>query len=434
MKKSLISVFILSPFFSIAQSQGIAFEHGVSWQEVFQMAQKENKYIFVDCYASWCEPCKYMDKKVYPIDSVGAFMNQRYISVRMQMDTTPQDNDEIRQWYAIALAAGEKYHIESYPSYLFFSPDGQVVHKDIGGKNTRDFLSMVRAAMDPQQQYYTLLADYRSGNMNYTLMPVLVAAARRIKQDSLSKQVYLEYMNHYLDTLSEERLWTRDNIQFVSRYSSFVNVTDKIFQLYYQSRITIDSTMRDRDDGHYADVLINRILYRDEVKPEVDEALATTTEPRWHYLEKVISKNYDVVYAQKNILQGRVEYYKTKKSWKNYIKYFVRQQEMNGIEYCQPELGKSNIDLNNVAYEVFQYDDNKRELEKALAWVNRVLDAANKPDPQAMDTKANLLYKLGKKSEALTLEEKSYTLSPRDEEIATNYEKMKSGLPTWSLE
>jgi thiol-disulfide isomerase/thioredoxin len=416
----------------MAQNQEISFEHGLGWQEVLQKARNENKYVFVDCYASWCGICKWMDKNVYLVDSVGSFMNERFISVRMQMDTTAQDNDDIRQWYGIARIVGGKYQIGAYPSYLFFSPDGQAVHKDVGRKNIREFLTMVRAAMDPAQQYYTLLADYGSGNMTYIWMPVLAYAAGRIGQDSLVKQVSLDYMHHYLETLSGEQLWTRDNILFIYRYSSFVNINDKIFQLFYQSRTAIDSVMHDLDYGHFSDALINKILYRDDVDPQINKALMTTVEPRWHYLEKAISKNYDVVYAKKNVLKGRVEYYKAKKIWKSYIKYFVRLQELNGIE-SWPGLNRG-FDLNNDAYEVFKYDNNKRDLGKALSWVNRALVSVNKPDPQAMDTKANLLYKLGKKSEGLTLEEESHTLRPRDKEIAANYEKMKNGLPTWPLE
>jgi thiol-disulfide isomerase/thioredoxin len=434
MKKNLIWALMLSPLFSIAQSQGIAFEHGLSWQEVLQKAQRENKYVFVDCYATWCGPCKWMDKKVYPIDSVGVFMNQRYISVRIQMDTTPQDNEESRRWYAIAHTVEDKYHIGAYPAFLFFSPDGVVRHKDIGGKNITEFLSMVRAAMDPQQQYYTLLADYRSGKMNDTLMPVLADAARRVGQDSLSRHVCRDYMLHYLERLPEEQLWTRENILFVYRFSIFVYSTDKIFQLYYQRRNTIDSVVHDMHDGHFSDALINEILYRYDVEPQVGKALTTTVEPRWHYLEKGISKNYDLIYAKKNVIEGRIEYYKAKKNWKKYIKYFFRQQEMNGIDNWQASSPIMSITLNNRAYEVFQYDDNKRELKKALIWVDRVLAAEKTPDPQAMDTKANLLYKLGKRSEGLNLEERSHAISPGDKEIAANYEKMKNGLPTWSLE
>jgi len=423
---------MLSPFFVIAQGQGVAFEHGLSWQEVLQKAQKENKYVFVDCYATWCGPCKWMDKEIYPVDSVGTFMNEKFISIRVQMDTTRQDNDETRQWYAIAHIFEVKYHFGAYPSYLFFSPDGQAVHKDVGGRDIKDFLSMVKAALDPQQQYYTLLTGYRKGGLIYTLMPVLANAARRVGQDSLAKQVSRDYIHHYLETLPEAQLWTRENILFIKQYSSFVNVNDKIFQSYYQGRVIIDSVMHDE---HFSDGLINEILYRDEVRSRVDKALTVNAEPNWHHLGKAISKHYDEFYAKKNVLQGRVEYYKAKQKWNKYIEYFIQEQEMNGIEARKPSKDAS-FDLNNAAFEVFEYSNNRRELRKALSWINNALTMTNTSYPKAeeMDTKANLLYKLGKRLEALSLEEKSHDLSPRDKEITADYEKMKSGLPTWPTE
>jgi len=419
---------ILCGYSQTDTTKGISFEHNLSWQEVLQKAKKENKYVFVDCYATWCGPCKWMDRNIYPIDSVGTFMNDRFISVRMQMDTNKQDNDEIRQWYATARAVGEEYHFRGYPSYLFFSPDGQAVHKGAGEKGIEDFLSMAKAALDPQQQYYTLLADYRKDNMSYSLMPVLANAAQGVGQDSLAKEVSRDYIQHYLEMLPEEQLWTKANILFIVQHSDFIDLEDKIFQVYYRNRMTINSVMHDKQ---FSDWLINYILYRDEVMPQVNKALKVTDEPNWHHLEMTISRNYNVLYAQKNVIQGRVEYYKAKKRWKNYIKCFIRQQEMNGIESWQAALGNTSFILNNDAYEVFKYDNNKRELKKALSWVNRALAAINTPYPPAMDTKANLLYKLGKKSEGLTLEKKSHDLLPRDKEIAANYEKMKSELPTW---
>src|SRR5580700_4668739 len=128
-------------------TKGIAFAHGLNWQEVLQKAKQENKYVFVDCYATWCAPCKYMDKKVYPVDSVGTFMNANFISVRVQMDSTRNDDDETQKWYSSAHDIQQKYHIGAFPSYLFFSSDGHAVHMDIGGKGIEDFLSVVKAAL-----------------------------------------------------------------------------------------------------------------------------------------------------------------------------------------------------------------------------------------------------------------------------------------------
>jgi len=414
-------------------TKGISFEHNLSWQEILQKAKKENKYVFMDCYATWCGPCKMMDKNVYTVDSVGTLMNEKFISVKIQMDSTKEDNDETRQLYATARYIETKYHIHAYPAYLFFSPSGEAIHKDIGEKDIQSFLVMAAAALDPTKQYYTLLANYRKGNNEYSLMPTLADAAQRVGQDSIAEQVAHDYMNHFLAALAKEQLWTRENILFVDRYSRGVKIKDKIFQLYYRNRLKVDSVM---NGEHFSDGVINYILYRDKVRSQVDRGLRTSADPNWRRLERTIGKDYDGIYAKKNVLRGQVDYYKEKKRWDRYIKYFIRQQEMNGISNLQASLNNSAT-LNNAAYEVFEYSTNKRELEKALLWVNQALKmVASTPFLQAldMDTKANLLYKLGKKSEGLSLEEQSHALSPRNKDIAANYEKMKSGLPTWTIE
>jgi len=426
----MIWFLILSPFLAIAQGKGVTFEHGLTWQEVLQKAKQENKYIFVDCYATWCGPCKWMDKNIYPVDSVGTLMNGKFISVRVQMDTVKQDNSETRQWYPIAHSFEEKYHVWSYPGFLFFSPDGQAIHKGVGEKDINGFLSMAEAALDPQQQYYTLLADYRKGILIDRLMPVLANEAGVLGQDSISTEVSRHYIHHYLETQPEAQLWTKDNIVFIQTYSSVVNIGYKIFQLFYQNRATIDSVMQNE---HFSADLINNIIYRDEVKSRVDFAVLANAEPNWHQLEKAISKQYTEVYAKKNVLRGRVEYYKLTKKWSKYTKYLIEEKEINGIEHVQPGQA-AFVDLNNCAFEVFEYSRNRKELEKALSWVNQSINMMARPFPEEMDTKANLLYKLGRKAEGLSLEEKSVSLAPGDKEIAANYEKMKHGLPTWPAE
>src|ERR1700710_7497 len=85
---------IFLPFRSRAQitsSNRIHFTKEISWNEILKKAKKDNKYIFIDCYASWCGPCKEMDKEVYTNDTVGNYMNSRFISVKYQLDTSKTD-------------------------------------------------------------------------------------------------------------------------------------------------------------------------------------------------------------------------------------------------------------------------------------------------------------------------------------------------------
>ncbi len=69
---------------------GMQFVQHSSWTKILAKAKEENKLIFVDCYATWCGPCKKMAKEVFPLADVGAFYNANYINVKAQMDSFRQ--------------------------------------------------------------------------------------------------------------------------------------------------------------------------------------------------------------------------------------------------------------------------------------------------------------------------------------------------------
>ncbi len=80
-------LFIWIPIASYPQTGGINFENGTSWQALLKLAKAENKYIFVDCYATWCGPCRFMAEHIFPQKEVGEYFNAHFINVRYQMDS-----------------------------------------------------------------------------------------------------------------------------------------------------------------------------------------------------------------------------------------------------------------------------------------------------------------------------------------------------------
>jgi thioredoxin-related protein len=414
----------------IAQTHGVAFINNTSWTELLQKAKAENKYIFVDCYATWCGPCKWMDKHVYTNDSVGAYMDAKFISVRIQMDSTEKDNEYVRHWYTNAHEIKQKYQIAAYPCYLFFSPEGNAVDKCVGALGINDFLSLASSAMDSKKQYYTLLTCYRNGEKDYSHMSILLKAARRAGELKASNEVALDYLHNYLDKLPENSKWTEEKIGLIDLYLDCIGCDDKIFALYYRNRKLIDSVMNNPD---YADTRINFIIYREKIKPILDKMKKSGEKPGWTRIENEIAKAYGLHYAKINILEGLVKYNNFIKDWHQYVKYFIQLKEEQGIENLQPTTELNRVTLNNQAYEVFQYGNN-RQLRKALSWVDRALSAQNSYF-DAIDTKANILYKLGRKEEGLALEEQAYALVPKGSlsyaDIQENFDKMKNNQPTW---
>ena len=109
---------------SMAQSKSIQWTGGLSWNEILQKSELENKYIFIDAYATWCKPCKEMDNNIYRNDTIADFFNDRFISVKLQMDKTKADDAFVKSWYEIADSLKKNYRIDGYPTFIFLSPAG----------------------------------------------------------------------------------------------------------------------------------------------------------------------------------------------------------------------------------------------------------------------------------------------------------------------
>ncbi|MEH0154280.1 thioredoxin family protein [Limibacter armeniacum] len=127
----------------------INFEHG-SWEEVKAKAKAEGKPIFVDAFATWCGPCQFMTKNVFT--QVGGFYNDSFVSFKLDMESE----------------AGQKFQkevhdVSAYPTLLYFSADGKLLHKNVGALDQDEFVALGEAALDPDRQVYALYDAYKSG-------------------------------------------------------------------------------------------------------------------------------------------------------------------------------------------------------------------------------------------------------------------------------
>jgi len=52
---------LFSYLLGLTAQRGVEFDRDLTWQQVKLKAKAENKYIFMDCYATWCGPCKKME-------------------------------------------------------------------------------------------------------------------------------------------------------------------------------------------------------------------------------------------------------------------------------------------------------------------------------------------------------------------------------------
>lgn len=179
-------VLLLALMFSpMVMAEGIKFDH-LSLDEALSKAKKENKIIFIDVYATWCGPCKYLSNSVFTDDDLGAYMNENFISVKI--DGEKEDG--------IALAMD--FEVDAYPTMMFVSPENKLLKKIVGAVEADRILSTAQGVVDPEStEIYKLQAAYDAGSRDQELMFDLITETLDLGEDAVP--IALEYVEHFPD-------------------------------------------------------------------------------------------------------------------------------------------------------------------------------------------------------------------------------------------
>jgi thioredoxin-related protein len=120
MRYLLIALLFVS-FASIAQDEpaGVRFFEG-TFRQAMAKAKKENKGIMFDAYTTWCGPCKVLKSKVFPNPELGAYINEHFVSIGVDMEAGEGP------------ALANMYPLEGYPTVFFLDASGKVKKKVLG--------------------------------------------------------------------------------------------------------------------------------------------------------------------------------------------------------------------------------------------------------------------------------------------------------------
>lgn len=411
---------ILLPFATLAQSgptaqaqdtKGVHFEDNLSWTAIKAKAEAEHKYIFMDCFTTWCGPCKYMAKTIFPQEESGNFFNDKFISVGVQLDTSAKDNDRVRSWYADAHAIAEEYGIRAYPTYLIFSPDGKPLHRLVGSRATaKEFVNDMQSTFDTTKQYYTQLQQFHDGRHDSAFLRRLAMMSINVYDLNEGQKVADAYCSTQSDPYSPGVLDM--TLQFTR------STTDKGFAVLLAHPDKVDAAM----GAGMAEQRVYAILLQEYVSPAIRKAGSGT--PDWRTVRKAIAAHYPAQ-AEEATEKSEALYYQHKGDWPHFQTAIVTYMKKYGAHATPGE-------LNDFAWTVFQNCPDMMCVSDALDWSKRSFK--DKAEPAYMDTYANILYKMGKKDDAIAWEQKALDLS--DDASKPGYQstidKMKKGEKTWN--
>lgn len=165
--------------------EGIQFVD-LSLQETIEQAKKEGKLVFVDCYTSWCGPCKMMSKQVFTQKYIGEYFKEHFVSLKVDMEKG--EGPEL----------AKLYEVKAYPTMLVLTSEGEVKYKILGGQDPRSFMEKIYRSMEPGSSYTQLKVQYDAGNRTNSMMSVYLITmndAGELKDPFNEVRDYLNSLN-----------------------------------------------------------------------------------------------------------------------------------------------------------------------------------------------------------------------------------------------
>ena len=187
MKKILIlGTALLCGFLGRVAAQGVEFRD-LTFGQALEQARTENKLVFMDCYTSWCGPCKNMLKNVFTLPEAGEFMNAHFVCVKYDMEKGE------------GIGLKKQFAVRAFPTFFIIRPDGTVQHRLAGGSQWERFRERVARGLEETTSYAYLNERYQQGKLARKQYPHYVQALKDAGDRPAVKNVCMEVFGQLSD-------------------------------------------------------------------------------------------------------------------------------------------------------------------------------------------------------------------------------------------
>jgi thiol-disulfide isomerase/thioredoxin len=362
--KKYIFALLLTLAVTTSVKADIQFQHG-PWQEILAQAGKENKLIFVDAFTSWCGPCKWMAANTFTNDEVATFFNANFINAKIDMEKGEGPD------------LAETYNVRAYPTLLFVNAAGELVHFAIGALDAAQFLKLGKDVLDPN-----------------------FASLAKMKKQFAAGETDREFLATYILSLKEVGESTEAALaKFRSGMSGAALLEDNNWKVFNALLNKLDSEEAQYFLAHLSDFAKKhgeeQVYYKalNMYSSGMIKAIYTGGTPAEYDAGKQILLNSGVKGAAYRALSYDLEWYKRQDDWDNYSK--------TAIEFVKQTPDIDPTGLNNLAWSFYEGVDDTKMLKTALKWITKACE--QEPSYASLDTKAMLLYKLGRKDDAIVV-------------------------------
>ncbi|WP_261511256.1 thioredoxin family protein [Chryseobacterium paludis] len=335
MKKLISGFFVFLTVILFAQ-ESIQFQD-LPFKDLVAKAKKENKIIFIDAYASWCGPCKLMEKNVFTKKSVGDYYNANFVNARFDME-----KGEGRE-----IAA--KYGVRSYPTYLFLNGDGELVSQNLGYMEESIFLTMAQDINSPNNKKGSLKDRFANGEKDPEFLINIMKLNSTSDFDFAKKA-----SERYFENKKKTEELSKDDIGFLLFFLK--SVEDPNYKIFTSRKADIIKYLPEETYKEFDHQLIlSKIVVQsiDEKNKRINEDYFLKT------AEPLVGK-YD---AEVKLNQTKLSYYEQNANYPEY--------EKAALEYYKNSDSFEPNQLLKAAWIFSEHIKNTSSLKKAVEWAEK---------------------------------------------------------------
>jgi thioredoxin-related protein len=193
-----------------AQETGIIFETG-NFSQALEKAKQEGKYLFIDCYTTWCGPCKMLEKDVFTDKEVANYFNSKFINLRL--DIEKGEGPELKK----------RFGVQPVPTLLFINAAGEVEHKFIGASTKEEFMKQSAEVFSNENRYGVLQRKFKAGDKSLGFMSVYMNELLNQSEYANAKELlYSLLKSEPADKLCTKEFWPVLTQNFMAEHGSGV--------------------------------------------------------------------------------------------------------------------------------------------------------------------------------------------------------------------
>lgn len=335
MKKLLALLLINFAFICHAQDE-MKFDE-LPFKDLIAKAKKENKLVFIDAYASWCGPCKMMERNIFPKKSVGDVYNKSFVNARIDMEKG--EGREIAQ----------KYGVRSYPTYLFLNGDGELISQNFGYMEEAAFIAMANDVNSPNNKKGSLKDRFAAGEKDSEFLINIMRLNSSSDFDFAKKA-----SERYFENKKKTDEFTKDDVGLLLYFLK--SPEDKNYRVFTERKADIIKFLPEETYKEFNyQIILAKIIAEsiDDKSKKINDA---------YFLEKAVPL-VGTDAAENKLLQTKLSFYEQNANFDEY--------EKAALAYYKDA---EKFDKNELLKAAWVFSDNVKNpasLRKAAEWAEK---------------------------------------------------------------